>query len=144
MSEDIKLEPWKPERRAKFFAIDTKHDDIVIPAVSLEYEGLFERIDTGMFNAFETGEAAKRCALRELAMRKLYRFAEQLNPPRWNLDKHCIEYWTVGNFSNEFIAVCREYTGYLQPLDVPFHSREACEQAWSSLTEEERESLFWK
>lgn len=30
------------------------------------------------FNAFETEVAARRCALRELAMRKLYRFAEQL------------------------------------------------------------------
>lgn len=124
MKEDIQLRPWKPYNENSTYCGKSWFTSQVDSPYPSDY-----------YAAFETKEQADRCILRELAMRKLYRFAEQLNPAGWNPENG---FW----HSRKDIAAYYEY--FISPGIVPFHSEEACERAWKELSQEERESLFWE
>lgn len=136
MKEEIILGPWKPEEGCTTYHSFINGDCYPIAQSKDSW-------NNSTYNMFPIEEAAKRCALRELAMRKLYRFAEQLNPPRteWNPNFNPKGWFVVSNvYGSGVFHVTTRNPG---AGEVPFHSGEACKKAWKNLSKKELASLFW-
>ena len=120
---EIKLEPWKPDLKRRWYnsadLCDAKE----------------------LYNDFDFHIDAIICATRELATRKLYRYADLLNPPD---DGKTHPMYTMRLAPIDAVEKYEVRLWTFDTIEVPFHSRESCERAWMELTDEERESLFWR
>lgn len=139
-NQKIELGPWKPEKDQNCFGVY----GFGIYESEIHEKDPEALVDQYVWNLFETEEEARQCTLAELATRKLKRYAKQLNPSASE--------WSPYYNKNGWFCVTNRYgSGVFHVTqrdpgagEVPFHSQDACHRAWTMLTDEEVESLFYK
>lgn len=142
---DIQLGPWMP-KQGQAAHVSGWHELDLGPIAVWEHQpdSIKDLVDDYLL--FESNEACRRNDLRELATRKLHRFADLLNaagPGQEALNLTFHSWWYIDE-DNEPNSAMWNIGINCPPGVVPFCSKKACLTAIAMLTDEEKESLHWR
>lgn len=134
--EQPRLERWKPEKFAIYYAIRANGETVVWNFQNIEDEKILD-----FYNCFQTKEEAAKEALRTRARRKLEWFARELNKGKLENENWWIESnWGIA-LKNEGVSIVSCQGEWATLGVIRFAEKSDAEYALSQMTQQELEAL---